>query len=222
MLDPADYRDSNKYEMGPGSMIKLDKDEEIQIADPKRPNQGFEPFFVAICKQIGAALEIPFEQLILNFSSSYSASRAALLEAWKFYKKWRAWLSGNFCQPTYESWLEEAILKGRIEAPGFFDDPRLRAAWCGSEWSGAGQGQIDPLKETQAAQARINARLSTHEDESVAISGKNWGDQVNRLSREQKILKEKDLYIPPQSMQGQQGIPGTGAGSAGGEGNDDA
>lgn len=205
VLNPNDSRDANRYEMGPGSMIKLDQDESIEVADPKRPNITFEPFFVAICKQIGASLEIPFEQLILHFQSSYSASRAALLEAWKFYKRWRAWLSGNFCQPIYESWLEEAILKGRISAPGFFDDPRMRAAWCGAEWSGAGQGQIDPMKETQAAQLRIQARLSTYEDESVALSGKDWTGQVNRLAREESILKEKGLYVPP-VMQGGNGF----------------
>jgi lambda family phage portal protein len=202
VLDPNDPNDANRYEMGPGSMIKLAKDESIEVADPKRPNMMFEPFFTAILKQIGASLEIPFEQLLLHFSASYSASRAALLEAWKFYKRWRAWLAGNFCQPVYEAWLEEAILKGRIIAPGFFDDPRTRAAWCGAEWSGAGQGQIDPLKETQAAQLRINARLSTYEDESVALSGKSWGGQINRLAREEGILKEKGLYIPPMPPQG--------------------
>lgn len=201
VLDPNDSRDANRYEMGPGSMVKLDKDEEIQVADPKRPNMMFEPFFTAILKQIGASLEIPFEQLLLHFSASYSASRAALLEAWKFYKRWRAWLASNFCQPVYEAWLEEAILKGRIVAPGFFDDPRIRAAWCGSEWSGAGQGQIDPLKETQAAKLRIDAGLSTYEDESVALSGKSWGGQIDRLAREVGILKEKGLYVPPAPAQ---------------------
>lgn len=209
VLDSNDSRDLNKYEMAPASMIKLDQNESIEIADPKRPNAAFDPFFTAILKQIGASLEIPFEQLILHFSASYSASRAALLEAWKFYKRWRAWLAGNFCQPSYESWLEEAILKGRISAPGFFDDPRMRAAWCGSEWTGAGQGQVDPLKETQAAQLRIQARLSTYEDESVALSGKNWGDQINRLSREEAILKEKGLYVPP-VVQGGNGFNGGG------------
>lgn len=225
VLDPNDSRDANKYEMAPASMIKLDQNESIEIADPKRPNAAFDPFFTAILKQIGASLEIPFEQLILHFSASYSASRAALLEAWKFYKRWRAWLAGNFCQPSYESWLEEAILKGRISAPGFFDDPRMRAAWCGSEWTGAGQGQVDPLKETQAAQLRIQANLSTHEDESVALSGKSWGDQVNRLAREQTILKEKGLWVPP-VVQGGNGFNGGGGGGGGeaqpGEGGTDA
>jgi len=208
VLHPNDPRDAESYEMAPGNIIKLDKEEGIELADPKRPSALFEPFFVAMCKQIGAALEIPFEQLLLHFSASYSASRAALLEAWKFYKRWRVWLAANFCQPVYEEWLTEAVLKGRIQAPGFFDDLRIRSAWCGAEWSGAGQGQIDPLKETQAAELRIKTALSTYEDEAVALSGGNWEGRVSRLARERAILVEKGLAenINPlvQPMQPQQ------------------
>lgn len=148
-------KDPNAYEMGNGSIVALDEGEEVQIADPSRPNPNFDPFVIAICRQIGAALEIPYELLVKNFTASYSASRASLLEAWKMFRMRREWLVGNFCQPIYEEWLTEAVLKGRVQAPGFFDDPAIRAAWCGAEWFGDAQGQLDPLKEANAAKVRV-------------------------------------------------------------------
>lgn len=99
-------------------------------------------FVTSICRQIGAALEIPYELLLKNFTSSYSASRGALLEAWKMFKMRRDWLSNGFCQPIYEEFLAEGIAKGRIYAPGFFADPMARKAYCGAEWNGPSQGQI--------------------------------------------------------------------------------
>ena len=56
---------------------------------------------------------IPYELLVKNFTASYSASRASLLEAWKMFRMRREWLIGNFCQPVYEEWLTEAVVKGR-------------------------------------------------------------------------------------------------------------
>jgi lambda family phage portal protein len=187
-LNSADSRDDVLYEMGSGNVIEMGEGEDISIADAKRPNVNFEPFFLAIVKQMGSALGIPYEELMLHFNSSYSASRAALQEAWKFYREKRLWAATYFCQPIYKEWLIEAILKKRIEAPGFFEDHLVQDAWCGAVWTGPSQGQLDPLKETKASILRIKNRLGTYEDEYVAITGYDWDGAMNRLSREEKHL----------------------------------
>lgn len=194
-LEPSDEM---TYEMGSGNIIELGSaGQGIEIADPKRPNQAFEPFFIALVKQIGAAIEIPFEQLMLYFSSSYSAARGAILEAWKFYRTRRHWLASKFCQPIYELWLEEAILIGDVSAPGFFSDPLVRQAWCGSRWGGPGQGQINPNDETTAAVSKIENLLSTREDEYEAIHGsEGWHDCLVRNARETNAIKEAGLEVP--------------------------
>jgi lambda family phage portal protein len=192
-LDSNDGRDDPIYEMGSGNVIEMAEGEDISLADPRRPNANFEPFFLAIVKQIGSSLQIPFEQLMLHFSASYSASRAVLQEAWKFYLERRIWASTYFCQPIYKEWLVEAITKGRIVAPGFFTDPVIQEAWCGTTWTGPGQGQLDPLKETKASILRVKNRLSTYEDEFVAIKGEDWTGAMSRLSREEQLLDDLDL-----------------------------
>lgn len=193
MLNPSDDRDSRTYEMGAGNVIEMEDDQSVDVADPKRPNQLFEPFFIAIVKQIGSALNLPFELLMLHFSASYSASRAALQEAWKHFRERRLWAATYFCQPVYVEFLTEAILKGRISAPGFFSDPVIRDAWTGSSWAGPGQGQLDPLKETKASVLKVQNKLSTHEDEFVAMNGGDWEGAMTRLSREKTFLEELGL-----------------------------
>src|SRR5690606_20406351 len=115
--------DENSYELAAGAIISLGENESIEQANPMRNNSSFDGFVKAVCRQIGSALEVPYELLLKHFTASYSASRAALLEAWKMFRKRRAWMAARFCQPVYEEWLTEAILLGRIDAPGFFDDP---------------------------------------------------------------------------------------------------
>lgn len=46
--------------------------------------------------------------------------------------------------------MSEAVARGRIYAPGFFQNPAIRAAYLGSEWLGPSQGQLDPVKEITA------------------------------------------------------------------------
>ncbi len=179
------------YEMRSGNIITLDENEEIDIADPKRPNAAFEPFFNSIVKQLGAAIEIPFEVLLQHFSSSYSASRAAMLEAWKTIMMYRENFNTDFNQPVFEAFLTEAVTSGRIQAPGFLTDPLAKLAWCGSRWSGPTQGQIDPMKETKASILKIRNHLSTREDESQ--SNVSWDSIAERLRREQDTLEEKGL-----------------------------
>jgi lambda family phage portal protein len=204
--------DEKLYELGSGSVVELaGEGQSIELADPKRPNDSFEPFFLALVKQIGAALQIPFEQMMLYFSSSYSAARGAILEAWKFYRARRMWASWNLCQPVYDAFLIEAISIGRIVAPGFFDDEIIRRAWSGSAWIGPGQGQIDPLKETQAAKMRLEIPLSDHETEYAAIHGTDWEPSVNRLSRELKYMEERNVTSGLNLKTGAQGFGGGGS-----------
>jgi capsid protein len=151
---------------------------------------------MAMVKQVGSAIEIPYEQLLLHFDSSYSAARGAILEAWKFYRHRRHFLSRTMCQPVFEAWMEEAISLGRISAPGFFTDATVRAAYCASYWGGPGQGQINPLQETQAAQNRISWYLSTWEDEYTAIHGSEWNPSLERSARERKDIDSLGLPMP--------------------------
>ena len=178
------------YELGTGAINILKPGEKVNFADPKRPASGFEMFINTMSKMIGAALEVPYELLMKSFTASYSASRASLLEAWKAIKTSRSWFVSDFCQPVYEIWLSEAVARGRIDAPGFFNDPAIRAAWCKAEWIGPTQGQIDPVKEVTAATLRVEQGYSTREQETTALTGGNWDDNVEQIRTENERLRE--------------------------------
>ena len=191
--DLEDNRDDIK--LGNGTVIQLAPGEKMDILNPSRPNAQFDPFVLAVMRQIGAALEIPMELLIKHFTASYSASRAALLEAWKFFRRQRDWLAYDFCQPIYEEWLAEAIARGRINAPGFFNDPAVRKAYCGAEWNGPSPGQIDPLKEVNAAKIRVQEGFSTRQRETAELTGGDWDKNYRQRVKEERMMKEGGLKI---------------------------
>ena len=177
--------------------------------NPTRPFKArpADKFVLAILQQVAAALELPVELIIKHFTASYSASRAALLEAFKFFKARRVWLAAGFCQPCYEDVITEFVARGILTAPGFFDDPVLRKAWLGAEWVGPAAGQLDPKKEIEAAEKRIAIGISTRKRETAELTGGDW-EQVNeQLIKEKKVRDAGGLGAPPPPPAGAEGPP---------------
>lgn len=180
-----------------GKAVQLLPGEEIQTPTPGRPNPEFDPFFTACLKQIGIGLNVPYEVLAKHFSSSYSAARAALLDAWRTFRVRRERFASRFCQPIYEEFLAEAISIGRLSAPGFFADPAIRRAWCGSKWSGDGPGSIDPSKEAEAAGKRMELGITTLAEETVAYDGGDWEQKQVQRQREVELRRGAGLEQDP-------------------------
>ena len=181
------------YKLGNGAIIGLADGEEIDTANPGRPNTAFDGFVRSIAEQIGVALELPYEVLVKHFTASYSAARAALLEAWRFYRKKRAWLAGSFCQPVYEEFLTECVARGLLRAPGFLDDPYVRRAYCLATWYGVPMGHIQPAQEANAAQTRIETGITNLEQEIADYNGGDWEDTHAQAVREKQARKDGGL-----------------------------
>ncbi len=224
----------NEMSLAPGAILALNEGERANIANPGRPNTAFDGFVSSLCRQIGSAIEIPPELLLKQFTNNYSASRGALLEAWKtfrMYRAWlsndfcsaieippelllkqftnnysasrgalleawktfrmyRAWLSNDFCQPAYEEWLAEGVAKGRIHAPGFFQNPLIRKAYSNCAWSGPSAGQLDPVKEANAAKIRVEEGFSTRQQETIEMNGGDFFENNRQRIREETVRRE--------------------------------
>ena len=191
----GDEASESEVKLGTGTIVDLAPGEDITTVAPNRPNTAFDPFTQAVLRQVGVALGLPFEVLVKHFTASYSAARAALLEAWRFFRLRREFLAQAFCAPVYEAWLEEAIALGRVEAPGFFDDPAIRMAYLQAEWIGDSQGQIDPVKEVLAAEKRLEIGVSTLADETLWLTGKVWEDQHRQQVKERRKREEDGLIV---------------------------
>lgn len=171
-------------------IIPLVTGEKFSSFSPGRPSTAYEPFVTTVFRHIATGLNIPYELLMKDFSkTNYSSARASLLEAWRFFIGRRNWLAQTFYQAAYELWLEEMVQRGDIEAPGFYDN---KAAYCRARWIGPGRGWVDPYKEAQAAQLRMDIFVSSLEDE-CAEQGKDWEEVLEQIAEENARLAELGL-----------------------------
>lgn len=185
--------DVNEYRLGPATMAALPRGVDVKAIDSSNAQSTFDFFINAFLKQIGAATNIPNEVLMKSFTASYSASRAALLQAQDEFRQRKASFVSDFCQPTYEQWLAEAVALGRIDAPGFFDDTAKKQLWTQSEWFNESSHILDPVKETQAMIMRLNAGLSTYRREIAEATGQDFDEVVSTLEQEREMLNK----LPP-------------------------
>ena len=138
----------------------------------------------------GSGFGIPKEVLVKKYETNYTAARAALLDFQRSVKVYRSRFDRQFNQPIYEQVLAEAVASGRIQAPGFFDDPLVRKAWCGCKWIGATMGHVDPLKEINAAALRIANNITTQEQEAAEYNGNDWSDNIRQRRKELTVLAD--------------------------------
>lgn len=196
------------YKLGMGAIVGLADGESIETAEPGRPNSKLDPFFTMILREVGMGVNVPYEILIKHFNASYSASRAAMLEAWRYFSSERSEFTGDFNQPVYERFFFEGVARGRIDAPGFaLGDPLIMYAYTRARWVGPPRGMIDETKEVEAAKSRVEAGFSTHENETAALVGGSWRRNMERRAEEEALKEELGLKPepPPAEPEGGEG-----------------
>lgn len=154
----------------------------------------------SLLRYIAANLGIGFEQLSRDYSkANYSSIKASMTETWKFMQSRKRMVADRFASHVYRLWLEEAINKGEItslpnNASEMFYDRLNAEAFSSCEWIGASRGQVDELKETQAAVMRLRYGLSTYEDEYSRL-GKDWRKKFVQIQRERKDLEARKIVV---------------------------
>jgi capsid protein len=185
--------DGNDLEMGAGNITYLDDQKDISIANPIKSDREFPDFWDALSKTASAASNMPIEQALMHYQTSYTAAKAAKTDGWKGTKYYRALIVRKLLKPIFQEFLFEAVLKGRLNLPGYLEDYATRQAWSRCYWVGSGQGSINPLQETKASIMRINGRLSNHSTEFQNDEGGRWDTAMRAMSKEQELLDELGL-----------------------------
>ena len=179
--------DSMKIELGNGNVYELPPGKHVDHVGVNRAPSAFESFVSEVVTMIGSSMEIPYEVMMHRYDHNYTASRSAMLDFWKVVQRYRQHFIDRFNQPIYEQWLAEAVALGRVEAPGFFDDPLIREAWCGCQWIGTSRGHVQPVQEANAAKIRMELGISTGEQETLEYNGGDWKENMKQLGREAQL-----------------------------------
>ena len=186
-------------------------------------------FEVSLHRHIAAGLGVSYEEFANDFSrTNYSSGQLAGEKTRKHMQAKKKFIADRRANWTLALWLEEDLSSGNPPLPNSWDNSIFyerfaKAALLSGDWIGSGRGQIDELKETQAAMLRIKSRLSTWEIE-LARMGYDWRKIFKQQKREQDLADE--LELPNLDLNAQQDLSGVdtqgtlNGGSDGTSGND--
>ena len=194
-----DYYAENPVEVDGVRFPVLGPDDDVTMQTASRDTTGFDSFTRAILRLIAAALGVTYEELSMDFSqTNYSSARAALLVAWKETLALRGLIEQQIAWPFFAAWLEEAFDNGSLQipagAPDFYD---AIDAYVEGRWRGPGRGHIDPTKEIVAAAARMEAGITTLEDECAEYDGSDWAEKLEQQARIE--MRRRELGTPSPS-----------------------
>lgn len=161
-------------------------------------------FEESMLRYISTALKVSYEQLSHDYSKvNYASARAGANETQKHMFVRKRICADHAASSMFRLWLEEMLNTNQIESlprnpPSWYEGMNMDA-YSNCEWIGAGRGQIDELKETQAAVLRIKNNLSTFEIEMGRL-GLDWRKVMKQRSREQKRMEDLGLTMPEDNM----------------------
>lgn len=190
----TDYYKENPVQMGDAVLPVLPLGDELKLQTASKDVGSFDAFVRAIIRLVAASLGVTYEEASMDYSqTNYSSARAALIHAWADTLAFMGTLEAHLVRPFFVAWLEEAFDNGYISpppgAPDFYD---AIDAYASGRWLGPGRGYIDPTKEILAAAARIEAGISTLEDE-CADQGKDYEEVLDQLAFEKQLRIERGL-----------------------------
>lgn len=150
-------------------------------------------FEQSLLRHTAACLGLSYEQFSRDYTNTnYSSARASMNETYKFMQSRKVNVADRLASAIYRLYLEEDIANGNIPLPAgknrnWFYEPLVKDAISRCSWIGASRGQIDEMKETQAAIMRILGGLSTYEIECAKL-GHDFRELFEQRARENKIM----------------------------------
>ena len=168
------------------------------VGTPGGIGTGFEE---SLKRGIAAALGLSYEEFTKDFSKvSYPAAKASMASTERFIMARKKTVADRFANNGFSLVVEELMADLQLPLPrmtprmmrSLFYLPLAKEALTRATWIGAGRGQIDELKETQAAILRIKSGLSTYEIESAKL-GVDFRELFEQRAREETIIASHGL-----------------------------
>lgn len=148
--------------------------EDIETIDTKRPNNALIEFRDSQLRSAAAGTMVSFSSAAKNYNGTYSSQRQELVEQWSVYQMLGSRFCYRSCQPTWDRFVDAAVLSGAVTVRGDVD----RTTLYDCTHTGPSMIWIDPKKEADSLVLQMQWALKSR-TRIIRERGDN-PDQVNR------------------------------------------
>lgn len=207
-MDDEDRYGNPLVKLGAGLIFRGGPDDELEIAESKRPNRDAGPFLqeMRIEQAMGAGLSP--SRLTRDYRNhSYTSARASHLDDDAHIRPLQRWFSEHVSLPIRRKVNEQAAAMGMFASVTPTEFRRERDKFQQFEALGPGREQLDPETETEASVAKLRSGLSTLQLENGRRQ-QHWVRLLLQQAIERRVAEA--LGVPLDFSKGQGGQPGEG------------
>lgn len=194
----GDTRDDNSnplVKLGRAITAVIGTEEEISVAESKRPNRDAGPFLEVIQKLLAMGADLSYIRLTGDLkNTSYTAARAAHLDDQAMASPLQKSFSHRVVLPVRRAHnrMAAAARLYRSVTPREFE--RDEHTYQLMKAQPVGREQLDPIKETTAAAERLRTFQTTLEEE-IGKRGGNWKQYLRQRRRENQYAEGLGLVL---------------------------
>ena len=172
---------AGQYRMAPGTVYdNLPPGAYAEIVESKRPSQLLSPFRDAMLRAVAAGTYVSYSDAARDYNGTYSAQRQEMNVCQIGYEVLQDEFICGHTAPVYERAVQLAVVSGLIPIA-----PDLNVATiANAEYRGPVMPQIDPNKESQAAERWMRMGV-----QSLDQARRDYGNDPERT--EQQIADER-------------------------------
>lgn len=174
----------------------------LRLQNAGQPGGVGSSYEESMLRKIAASFDLSYEEFSRDFTkTNYSSARAAMGQSYKSAMTKKRLYAVRFATDIYRLWFEEELNSGEMfragvlprKAPNFYKGLN-KEFYTRCSFLGAARGQIDELKETNSAIARITNSLSTYEEECARL-GFDYREVFRQKAREKKMAEELGIEL---------------------------
>ncbi len=176
----------------------LKNGEQVTMNTAQRTSGAFSDFNEIVIRRLSAAIQLPYELLSQNYSGLNFTTLRAVRNDFKQSLRpiWERKIS-HLCLRVFKKWLKMEVLSGRIDLPGYFQDP---TRYEKVSWITPSLENIDPKKEFEADLLKVRAGAKSMQ-EVIKEMGGDPEKTIKDLVSWKEQLEEVDLVLPELSSQ---------------------
>lgn len=189
----TDVWGNSLVKLGRGTVADIGPDDEVTVAESKRPNRDAAPFIKLILMLQSMGVGISQLRATGDYSqSSYTSARGAHLDDQAFFAVLQKWASRSFIKPVRKAHTIQAAGYGLFESVSPRQFKNSMRKMLRTTVQPPGREQLDPEMETKAAGDRISGLFSTWREE-CGLRGRHWRRVAIQQKRERDYFKSIGL-----------------------------
>ena len=185
-----------------GNVVVLQPGEDMKTIQSSQSSQDYSQLEKTVLSCIGGAIGVPYEMLLKQYGSSYSASKATISSASKTFDDLRREFAEKFCNVVYKMVIDYGIRAGNIDAPGYLEGNDLyQRAVLSVNWIGPTPVIMEPIKEANAQKVMIENNFTTMEKACRDLTGLDYEEIIERRVQEIELFNQMMTKVVPPNDQ---------------------